>query len=75
MMQAAMVPVQARRGKRARQGPALPSECSGPATSGCMQIQALVAFAAVAAVAILSPGPAALLALRNSMAWGPRIAI
>ena len=40
-----------------------------------MQIHTLVAFAAVAAVAVLSPGPATLLALRNSMAWGPRIAI
>ena len=37
-----------------------------------MQIHTLVAFTAVAAVAILSPGPATLLALRNSMAWGPR---
>jgi len=40
-----------------------------------MQIHTLVAFTAVAAVAILSPGPATLLALRNSMAWGPRTAI
>ena len=35
----------------------------------------LVAFTAVAAVAILSPGPATLLALRNSIAWGPRTAV
>ena len=40
-----------------------------------MQVHTLVAFTAVAAVAILSPGPATLLALRNSMAWGPRTAI
>ena len=40
-----------------------------------MQAHTLVAFTAVAAVAILSPGPATLLALRNSMAWGPRTAI
>jgi threonine/homoserine/homoserine lactone efflux protein len=40
-----------------------------------MQIQTLLAFSAVAAVAIVSPGPATLLALRNSMAWGPRTAI
>ena len=40
-----------------------------------MQVHTLIAFTAVAAVAILSPGPATLLALRNSMAWGPRTAI
>ena len=40
-----------------------------------MQMHTLVAFTAVAAVAILSPGPATLLALRNSMAWGPRRAV
>ena len=40
-----------------------------------MHVHTLVAFTAVAAVAILSPGPATLLALRNSMAWGPRSAI
>ncbi len=40
-----------------------------------MQAHTLLAFTAVAAVAILSPGPATLLALRNSMAWGPRAAI
>ena len=40
-----------------------------------MHAHTLVAFTAVAAVAILSPGPATLLALRNSMAWGPRSAI
>ncbi|MBW8757856.1 MAG: LysE family translocator [Burkholderiales bacterium] len=40
-----------------------------------MHAHTLVAFTAVAAVAILSPGPATLLALRNSMAWGPRTAI
>ena len=40
-----------------------------------MQAHTLIAFTAVAAVAILSPGPATLLALRNSMAWGPRTAI
>ncbi len=40
-----------------------------------MQTHTLLAFAAVAAVAIVSPGPATLLALRNSMAWGPRTAI
>jgi threonine/homoserine/homoserine lactone efflux protein len=40
-----------------------------------MQAHTLIAFTAVAAVAILSPGPATLLALRNSMAWGPRVAI
>ena len=40
-----------------------------------MQVHTLVAFTAVAAVAIVSPGPATLLALRNSMAWGPRTAI
>ena len=40
-----------------------------------MQTQTLLAFTAVAAVAIVSPGPATLLALRNSMAWGPRTAI
>ena len=40
-----------------------------------MQTHTLVAFAAVAAAAILSPGPATLLALRNSMAWGPRSAV
>jgi threonine/homoserine/homoserine lactone efflux protein len=40
-----------------------------------MQLHTLLAFTAVAAVAILSPGPATLLALRNSMAWGPRTAI
>jgi len=40
-----------------------------------MHLHTLVAFIAVAAVAILSPGPATLLALRNSMAWGPRSAI
>jgi threonine/homoserine/homoserine lactone efflux protein len=39
-----------------------------------MQTQTLLAFTAVAAVAIVSPGPATLLALRNSMAWGPRTA-
>lgn len=40
-----------------------------------MQVHTLAAFTAVAAVAILSPGPATLLALRNSLAWGPRTAI
>ena len=45
------------------------------ADNGGMQLHTLVAFAAVAAVAILSPGPATLLALRNSMAWGPRTAV
>ena len=40
-----------------------------------MQLHTLLAFAAVAAVAIVSPGPATLLALRNSMAWGPRSAV
>lgn len=40
-----------------------------------MQVHTLVAFTAVAAVAILSPGPATLLALRNSMAWGPGTAL
>ncbi len=40
-----------------------------------MQTQTLLAFTAVAAVAIVSPGPATLLALRNSMAWGPQTAI
>ena len=40
-----------------------------------MQVHTLIAFTAVAAVAILSPGPATLLALRNSMAWGPRTAV
>ncbi len=40
-----------------------------------MQLHTLLAFTAVAAVAILSPGPATLLALRNSMAWGPRRAV
>jgi threonine/homoserine/homoserine lactone efflux protein len=40
-----------------------------------MQLHTLLAFAAVAAVAIVSPGPATLLALRNSMAWGPRTAL
>jgi len=40
-----------------------------------MQLHTLLAFAAVAAVAIVSPGPATLLALRNSMAWGPRQAV
>ncbi len=40
-----------------------------------MQLHTLLAFTAVAAVAIVSPGPATLLALRNSMAWGPRRAI
>ena len=40
-----------------------------------MHVHTLVAFTAVAAVAILSPGPATLLALRNSMAWGPRTAV
>lgn len=40
-----------------------------------MQPHTLVAFTAVAAVAILSPGPATLLALRNSMAWGPGRAV
>ena len=45
------------------------------ATMSAMQLHTLVAFIAVAAVAILSPGPATLLALRNSMAWGPRRAV
>ncbi len=40
-----------------------------------MHLHTLLAFAAVAAVAIVSPGPATLLALRNSMAWGPRSAV
>ena len=40
-----------------------------------MHLHTLLAFTAVAAVAILSPGPATLLALRNSMAWGPRRAV
>ena len=40
-----------------------------------MHAHTLVAFTAVAALAILSPGPATLLALRNSMAWGPRWAV
>src|ERR1700748_2538700 len=40
-----------------------------------MHAHTLIAFTAVAAVAILSPGPATLLALRNSMAWGPRTAV
>jgi threonine/homoserine/homoserine lactone efflux protein len=40
-----------------------------------MQVHTLIAFTAVSAAAILSPGPATLLALRNSMAWGPRTAI
>jgi len=40
-----------------------------------MQIHTLLTFGGVAAVAILSPGPATLLALRNSLAWGPRTAI
>jgi threonine/homoserine/homoserine lactone efflux protein len=40
-----------------------------------MHVHTLVTFVAVSAVAILSPGPATLLALRNSMAWGPRTAI
>src|ERR1700712_5723135 len=40
-----------------------------------MQLHTLAAFTAVAAVAILSPGPATLLALRNSMAWGARRAV
>ena len=40
-----------------------------------MHAHTLVAFTAVAALAILSPGPATLLALRNSIAWGPRSAV
>lgn len=40
-----------------------------------MHAHTLLAFTAVAAVAIVSPGPATLLALRNSMAWGPRTAL
>lgn len=40
-----------------------------------MQTQTLIAFTAVAALAIVSPGPATLLALRNSMAYGPRTAV
>ena len=40
-----------------------------------MHAHTLLAFTAVAAVAIVSPGPATLLALRNSLAWGPRTAI
>jgi threonine/homoserine/homoserine lactone efflux protein len=40
-----------------------------------MQLHTLLAFTAVAAVAIVSPGPATLLALRNSMAYGPRTAM
>jgi threonine/homoserine/homoserine lactone efflux protein len=40
-----------------------------------MHLHTLLAYAAVAAVAIVSPGPATLLALRNSVAWGPRTAV
>jgi len=40
-----------------------------------MHVHTLIAFAAVAAVAIVSPGPATLLALRNSVAYGPATAI
>ena len=47
----------------------------GEENGHAMQVHTLVAFTAVAAVAIVSPGPATLLALRNSMAWGPRTAI
>lgn len=34
-----------------------------------MDIQTLLSFSAVAGIAILSPGPAVLLALRNGATW------
>jgi len=40
-----------------------------------MHLPTLLAFTAVAAVAIVSPGPATLLALRNAMSHGPRSAL
>ena len=40
-----------------------------------MQLPTLLAFTAVAAVAIVSPGPATLLTLRNAMNHGPRSAL
>jgi len=46
-----------------------------PTPEEARHLHTLAAFTAVAAVAILSPGPATLLALRNSRAWGPRSAI
>lgn len=40
-----------------------------------MNLQNLLAFSAVAAVAIVSPGPATLLALRNSVSFGLRTVV
>ena len=75
-----MVPANAPRGDGGMPSPCAAVGRSAPADAGrenghAMHAQTLVAFTAVAAVAILSPGPATLLALRNSMAWGPRTAI
>ena len=52
-----------------------PARIGGRATLAAMHLHTLLAYVAVAAVAIVSPGPATLLALRNSVAWGPRTAV
>lgn len=40
-----------------------------------MDLHALLAFTLVAAIAIASPGPATLMAINNSLAYGPRYAV
>ncbi|MGF6593107.1 LysE family translocator [Pseudomonas sp. 2835] len=40
-----------------------------------MDLHALLAFTLVAAIAIASPGPATLMAINNSLAYGPRLAV
>jgi threonine/homoserine/homoserine lactone efflux protein len=75
-----MVPANGRARRTSRDVPAPASDEGrrrnrGPHNRDAMHVHTLVAFTAVAAVAILSPGPATLLALRNSMAWGPRTAV
>lgn len=40
-----------------------------------MDLHALLAFTLVAAIAIASPGPATLMAINNSLAYGPRSAL
>nr|BFE97956.1 hypothetical protein GCM10020185_84920 [Pseudomonas brassicacearum subsp. brassicacearum] len=40
-----------------------------------MELHSILAFTLVAAIAIASPGPATLMAINNSLAYGPRYAV